>query len=119
MWVRIDDQAPRHDKMLKAGPAACWLWVCGLAHCQSQLTDGYISKQALSTIGIPAGDVEALAGRLVKAGLFERVKGNGTGGYKVHDYLSYNISRKLVLEKRAEDAARKRAGEQRGRGKKR
>ena len=69
-WVRIDDQAPRHDKMLKAGPAACWLWVCGIAHSQSQLTDGFISFESLPMIGV-AGNVRAMAEKLVTVGLFD------------------------------------------------
>lgn len=105
-WVRIDDQAPRHQKFLKAGPSACWLWVCGTAHCQSQLSDGFVSDEALPMIGIPKG-YKSLAGLLVKAGLWERIE----GGYRVHDYLDYNKSRQEVLQKRAEDAQRKRDGE--------
>lgn len=106
-WVRIDDQAPRNEKIMAAGPAACWLWVCGIAHAQSQLTDGFISRQALKMIGIPAGVVVKLADKLVAAGLFERAE----GGFMVHDYLEYNPSRGQVLAKRAEDADRKRRSE--------
>lgn len=104
-WVRIDDQTPRHDKMLKAGPAACWLWVCGIAHAQSQLTDGFISLASLPMIGV-AGNVQKLADQLVSVGLFDKVE----GGYQVHDYLHHNPSRADVLAKRAEDAERKKAG---------
>ena len=86
--------------MLKAGPAACWLWVCGLAHCQSQLTDGFVSDQVLPMIGIPGGPrTQRLADTLVKAGLFDRVQ----GGYQIHDYLAFN-------ETRAEAMARKDTG---------
>lgn len=107
-WVKIDDQAPRHHKMLTAGPAACWLWVCGLAHCQSQLTDGFIAVAVLPMIGIK-GSARAvkLADELVQAGLFDRVD----GGYQVHDYLAYNPTRASVLSKRADDAERKRQAE--------
>lgn len=81
------------------------MWVCGIAHAQSQLTDGFISNEALAMIGI-AGDPRArrLADTLVGVGLFEPVE----GGYKVHDYLDHNPSRADVLKKRAEDLARKR-----------
>lgn len=107
-WVRIDDQAPRHEKMLEAGPSACWLWVCALAHCQSQLTDGFVSDAVLPMIGVlGAARCRKLADVLITAGLFDKVD----GGYKVHDYLAHNQSRAAVLEKRAEDAKRKRAAE--------
>ncbi len=107
-WVKLDDQAPRNSKMLKAGPAACWLWVCGIAHAQSQLTDGFIAIEALPMIGVTGVNrVEKLAEQLVTVGLFERAD----GGYRVHDYLDHNPSRASVLAKRAEDAKRKRQGE--------
>jgi len=88
-WVRIDDQAPRHHKMLKAGPEACWLWVCGIAHCQSLLTDGVITTEALPMIGVP-GKARALrlAEILVDAGLFDKID----GGYRVHDYHDFNLT---------------------------
>lgn len=88
-WVKIDDQAPRNAKLLKAGPAACWLWVCGIAHCQSQLTDGFISDTVLPMIGV-AGETRCrrLAEALVGAGLLERVE----GGYVVHDYHAFNAT---------------------------
>ena len=104
-WVRIDDQVGRHQKFLDAGPAASWLWVLGIAHCQSQLTDGFISDKVLPLIGIPKG-YTPLALRLVSVGLFDRV----TGGYQVHDYLDFNPPRVQVLQKRADDLARKRGG---------
>src|SRR3990167_1891005 len=107
-WVRLDDQTPRNGKTLKAGPAACWLWVCGIAHSQSQLTDGFISLEALPMIGVAGvARCRRLADALVAVGLFDRED----GGYRVHDYLDHNPSRSAVLTKRAEDAERKRRGE--------
>ncbi len=101
-WVKLDDQAPRNAKMLKAGPAACWLWVCGIAHSQSQLTDGFISAEALPMIGVVGlGKARKLADVLVEAGLFEKV----AGGFRVHHYLEFNDSRETALAKRAELAA--------------
>jgi hypothetical protein len=81
--------------------------VCGLAHCQSQLTDGFIADEVLPMIGI-AGTARArrLADELVTAGLFDKVD----GGYAVHDYLDFNQSKAQVLAKRAEETQRKRAG---------
>lgn len=104
-WVRLDDQAPRNNKMLKAGPAACWLWVCGIAHSQSQLTDGFISLEALPMIGV-AGMTRCrkLADELVKIGLFDKAE----DGYVVHDYLDHNPSKASVMMRRAEDSERKR-----------
>jgi hypothetical protein len=89
-WVRLDDQIPRNQKILNAGPAACWLWVCAIAHCQSQLTDGFVSAEVLPMIGVVgAPRVRRLAETLIAVGLFDRID----GGYRVHDYLAHNRSR--------------------------
>lgn len=87
-WVRIDDQVPHHQKFLEAGPAAAWFWVCGVAHCQRQLSDGFISEAALPLVGVPKG-YRKLAEHLVYVGLFDRVE----GGYQVHDYHQHNRTR--------------------------
>jgi hypothetical protein len=110
-WVKIDDQAPRHHKMLKAGPAACWLWVCGLAHSQSQLTDGFISYDVLPMIGVTK-HAPKLATQLVLAKLWDVVE----GGYIIHDYLTFNDSKDEMLLRRAHMAGiRAAAGEKGGR----
>jgi hypothetical protein len=85
-WVRIDDNAPQHIKMLTAGPHACWLWVCGLAYCQRQKTDGLIPTVALPTLGV--GAWKKYAGVLVSAGLWHKED----SGYRIHDYLDWNAS---------------------------
>ena len=72
-WVRIEDAVTEHRKHLKAGPAACWLWVCGIAYCQRQLSDGFIPDEAIPMIGVPKG-VKPLVDRLVAVGLFEKVE---------------------------------------------
>jgi hypothetical protein len=86
-WVRIDDNAPHHRKMLKAGPAACWLWVCGLAYCQRQSSDGVIPFEAVAMLGV--GNWKKCAAFLVDAGLWHKE----AEGYRVHDYLQWNASR--------------------------
>ena len=85
--------------MLKAGPAACWLWVCGLAHAQSQLTDGFIAEEALAMIGVHGkARSQRLADTLVTVRLFDRVE----GGYRVHDYLAFNATREEALARRGQ-----------------
>jgi len=85
-WVRIDDNAPHHRKMLQAGPHACWLWVCGLAYCQRMRTDGFIPTEALPMLGV--GAWKKYAGILVSSQLWHKVE----GGYQVHDFLDWNAS---------------------------
>lgn len=103
-WVTLDDQVPRHRKMLHAGPAACWLWVCAIAHSQSLLTDGFVDDAVLPMIGVPgASVVKRLAEKLVAVGLFERVD----GGYLVHDYTHHNATAEEARRHRANVAERR------------
>lgn len=98
-WLRIDDTVPEHRKMLMAGPAACWLWVCGIAYCQRQLTDGFIPALALSMIGVNgATRAKKLADVLVNAGLFEVAE----GGYRVHDYHDHNATKDEALARKGD-----------------
>lgn len=82
-WVRIDDVAPHHKKQLAAGPAACWLWVCGLTYTQRLKTD-VIPLSAVPFLGVV--EWQPLGDRLVDAGLWERCE----EGYRVHDLYDYH-----------------------------
>lgn len=93
-WIRIDDNAPHHRKMLQAGPAACWLWVCGLGYCQRMSSDGFIPLEAMSLLGV--WNWKKLAGFLVSARMWHKVD----GGYEVHDYLHYQFSAGETAERR-------------------
>ncbi len=100
-WVRIEDAVTEHPKHLKAGPAAAWLWVCGIAYCQRQLSDGFIPDQAITLIGVGTDlrrneHPTILAKRLVRVGLFDRVP----GGYQVHDYHDFNDTRSEALQRK-------------------
>lgn len=99
-WVRIDDQAPWHPKMLRAGESACWLWACGLAYCSAHLTDGEIPEAAITTMGVKR-PAEAAA-KLVAVGLWELTD----DGFLIHDYLEYNPSSSQVRAKRKAGADR-------------
>ena len=101
-WVRIDDRAPEHRKQLAAGPAACWLWVCGLSYANRQSQhDGFIPHAALGLLGCGAR-AHKDAARLVEVGLWEAAD----GGWYIHDYDHYQMSKEQVLDR----AARGRAG---------
>jgi len=93
-WVKLDDLMPQHPKILRAGPAAAWLWVCGLAYCSRMLTDGAIPAEAVGSFGVPSAD--RLAGRLTDVGLWEKT----ADGYQVHDYHDYQPSKEQVLARR-------------------
>lgn len=84
-WVKLDDQARHHRKILAAGPVGAWLWVCGLMYCNSQKArDGFIPTEAVPVLyPLPTWRREAI--RLAAIGLWEPVE----GGYRVHDYHDY------------------------------
>lgn len=111
-WVRIDDGAPHHEKLLRAGPDAAWLWVAALAHANRQTTDGVISTVALAAAypwrrWTPRRLLE-LAATLVEVGLWEP---RDDGGWYIHDYREYQgqAMREAVRARRDAEAVRKRA----------
>jgi hypothetical protein len=112
-WVRIDDEAPNHPKLLAAGVDACWLWVRSLCWCNRYTTDGAIPKAALPAVAAgqwsPA-KISKLAASLVTSGLWH----DEGGSYRIHDYdvqqeraLSEDAAAELQ-RRRERDAERKR-----------
>lgn len=103
-WVKLDDQAPRNAKLLRAGPAAAWMWVCGIAHCQAHLSEGFIAEIAIPMIGVTGAErSKKLADVLVICGLFDRVD----GGYMVHDYLDFNETKAQALARKTSLSAKR------------
>jgi hypothetical protein len=85
-WMKIETSVARHRKFIAAGPAASWLWLCGLSYCQEGSTDGFIPFDALDYLGVKSP--KNLKCKLVVAGLWDEVP----GGWKIHDYLEHNRS---------------------------
>lgn len=98
-WVKVDDQMPRHPKLLRLGRnrLVCQgVWLDGMCYASSYLTDGFIPEAALDRAAV------APAAHLVAAGLWERVE----GGYRIHDYHDYQPTRAQVMESRKKNAER-------------
>lgn len=89
-WVRIDEDAMTHPKIVGLSDKAFRLWVWGLSYAQLHLTDGLLPAAA-----IPAR-VKRAEDDLVAARLWEP----HDVGFKVHDYLDWNESRETVTAKR-------------------
>lgn len=107
-WVRLADDFPDHPKVVRAGPLAAWLYVCGLSYANRYATDGFIpSAQVRRLADVP--DSESLAERLVESGLWELAE----DGFQIHDYRDYQPSADEV--KREREAAAKRQAEYRAR----
>lgn len=109
-WIKLMDTFPEHAKVAAAGPAAAWLYVCGLAYCSRLLTDGRIPKSvALRLADIKAPQREVA--KLVAVGLWHDVD----DAYEVHDYAEHQRSSEQVEADR--EAARERKRRQRDKGK--
>ena len=98
-WFKVDDGFAVHPKALKAGNAACGLWVRAGSWAMQQLTDGFIPDHVLPTLGTKR---EAQA--LVDAGLWER----GVSGWMFHEWTERQPSREQVEKDRADAAERQR-----------
>lgn len=99
-YFGVDDGFAFHRKVLKAGNAACGLWVRAGSWCNQQLTDGYVPEEMVGVLGTPSQ-----AARLVKAGLWQEVD----GGYQFHEWSEEgrNFTRSEVLAKREKERERK------------
>jgi hypothetical protein len=106
-YIQVEASVRTHKKFLKVGPAASWLWLCGVGYCQDGLTDGFIPAEALKYLGVKAPS--SLKDQLVAVGLWDEAP----GGWLVHDYLQHNKSAAAVADvkhsKRAAGAAGGRA----------
>lgn len=98
-WFKVDDSFHAHPKVLATDADALGLWVVAGAWSSSHLTDGFVPDHALPRL-LP--DSATLARKLVAAGLWRKVR----GGYRFHDWSSYNPESGTVLAER--EAARER-----------
>lgn len=102
-WVKVESSVSRNRKFQQAGPAASWLWICGLSYCQEGLTDGFIPFESVAFLGVKTP--KPLVTRLVRAGLWDVCE----GGWRVHDYLDHN--RTATEVRRVQGERRKSGGE--------
>lgn len=110
-WMRLDDGAMSHLKILRLSDRAFRLWIKALCYCQQHLTDGRIPREALTLLGAKRADVTVLSTPQVegKAPLWEPIDGFG---FQVHDFLEWNESREEIMLKR--ERAKKRVTHHRG-----
>lgn len=112
-WVKLDDKVGEHVKVLRAGPAAAWMWAMGIAYCNRHLTFGFVPAEQIDRLTSERGAAaRKLAKTLVDVGLFDAVD----GGYRVHDYEDMNPSADKVAADREAAKLRKQAERERKRG---
>lgn len=88
-------------KALKVNPRAGLVFVMAISFASSNLTDGYISPDdAEFVLDAHPDDLEWL----VDEGMLEETD----GGWAIHNYLKYNVSRERVLAEMDSDNRRKR-----------
>ncbi len=102
-WFKVDDNLAFHHKTVAAGVSAMGLWVRAGSWCSHTLTNGFVPEHMVPALA--DGDV-GLAGRLVEAGLWRRVK----GGYTFHEWADRNPSRDSVEDLRKTRASAGRNG---------
>lgn len=116
MWAKLDDQFYLNKKNATIDRDEQDLFFAGIIYCSGQLTDGFIPSEKLMQLYIWAklpleanivANAQAIAQRLVDHCYWEIV----AGGYNVHDYLDWNMSKEEVL---ALKAARTEAGRRGG-----
>lgn len=95
LYVPLDVNFPSDDKILAAGPAAAYLYVCSLAFSKRNGSDGLIRTAQLPALGVPKP--AALAGALVSVGLWLVVD----EGWQIAAWLKHNKS-KAELDAKAE-----------------
>lgn len=102
-WVKIDDRAMSHPKVLEVGREAFGVYVASLAYANSYESDGFLPEASLPTI-LADADRSAVT-KLVRAGLWEEVE----GGFQIHNFHKYQPLKADLEERRSRDSERKRA----------
>ncbi len=112
-WTRVDDGFLGHPKVTRAAERlGRWglgrvlvIWHQGQAHASRYLTDGILSRESVARFHDDPKPL-VVAEALAEAGLWETVD----GGYRIHDYLDYNLSAAEVERKKEADRTRKAGG---------
>jgi len=105
-WFRVDDALHSHPKAMAAGLAPMGLWTIAGSWSNANLTDGFVPDYMLPRFAEGASEH---AEKLVAVGLWRRAK----GGYRFHDWSTYQESRETRLKKR-EAWRDKKAGQRAG-----
>lgn len=102
-WVKLDDGFYANPKVIRAKPLARSLYLAGLCHCASGLTDGQITKAAIPLLMAQTGATRAMAANLVAVGLWH----DRGDHYEVHDWQEFNASAQAVSERRKAEREKK------------
>lgn len=103
-FAQFHDGFYRNPKVRKAGSLGAWMWAASIGYASENLTDGFIPSHELAAL---CSDLDTkprlkVAAKLVEVGLWEVVD----GGWRIHDYLNWNLSKAAILAKREANLAR-------------
>jgi len=107
-WARFDDQLHAHPKVIALGPVrlpALGLQLMACCWSNAYLTDGYIPARVATQLA-GESDGSALVDELLRVGMWERDEHRN--GFRIHDFLKYNLSRRKVLALRKKNSHRQR-----------
>jgi hypothetical protein len=104
-WAKFEDRFPWHRKVRGLSDTAFRLHVSAVCWSCEHLTDGHVPVEDLSLVSDVRRPDKAVD-ELVRRGLWDVV----SDGWSLHDFLTYNESRTVVLARREADAERKRKG---------
>lgn len=100
-WVRLETGFPSNVKVLRLVDAgrhrAALVYVCSLAWCGAQETDGYVPRSALPYLHGTRKD----AGHLLEVGLWQECG----DGYLIPDWSQYQVTKEVSNARRAEARA--------------
>lgn len=97
-WFNADDKMHSHPKIRTAGLEAIGLWLVSGTYCTDYLTDGHVPDWFIDSW--PRG--KALAGKLVKAELWELAD----GGWQFLSWSEYQRTKSQVLVDKKKSADR-------------
>lgn len=100
-WIRLSDTYIDHPKFLALSDGAFRLWHEGMAYCRKHQTDGIIPFSVMRGFRYFSKARE----KQLASGLWVLIPATG---YKIHDYLDWNLSRDEEQSDRDAAAARMR-----------
>lgn len=121
-FFKVSTTFPENPKILAAGPMAGWLYLCTLAYCARNTTDGFFRMDMLGKLSNVKYPKQS-ASKLVELGLWH-LEGHecpkcppcGHGQGVVHDYSEHQQSAAHIASVRSQRAvAGKRGGEAKAR----
>lgn len=111
-YALIDDKFFSNPKVRRAGVKVAYMYLAGLAHANSYLTDGIILTDDLPILAAQSEikGAKKAAQTLVECGLWDKID----GGWFIHDYFDFNKSK---AEIEAAQEQKRAAGSKGGRAK--